>query len=237
MAPWFMVGAYRISTYWFFFGIAILSLIVLIFSRRKRYHLSKLRSALFSFCLLCVGIFGVKALYAVENWQSTLKDGITLSGMSFFGSVLLIPAIMPVFGKCFGLKAKETLDISAPCVVSMVGFVRFGCFLNGCCGGVQCSAFGGFIWPVQLIESLGDFIILGVLLSLEGQDGRKGNLYPVFLLSYCPFRFLLEFIRSTPKDWIGLSHGQWFAVVGMLVGGALLIINWREKQRKKNGNT
>ena len=29
---------------------------------------------------------------------------------------------------------------------------------------------------------------------------------------------MLEFFRDTPKDWLYLSHGQWFSIVSAIAG-------------------
>lgn len=143
-------------------------------------------------------------------------NGKSMSGMSFFGAVFLIPILMPAFGYYFDLKKIEILNLCAPCVASMIMFMRLGCFCAGCCGGML-SKIIGFKWPTQLIESIGDFLILLWLLYL-GNQKKKENLYAVFLINYGFLRFFIEFLRDTPKLFFGLSNGQIFSIIAIVIG-------------------
>lgn len=199
------------------------SMAVLMLYRRGRFGLTPVRALLFALILLVCGLTGTKLLYLAENWRETLEHGVSLGGQSFFGAVLLVPLLMPLAGRAFRLSPHSTLDACAPCVSAILAFTRFGCFLNGCCGGIAASLGSlSFRWPTQLMESLWDMCIVLFLLDREERGISSGSLYPLFLLLYCPARFLLEFLRDTPKDWLRLSHGQWFAAVSAVVGGLAL---------------
>lgn len=47
------------------------------------------------------------------------------------------------------------------------------------------------------------------------------------LVAYCAFRFAIEFIRTEPRVWLGLSVYQWTAAVL----AALLAVQWRHDRR------
>lgn len=201
---------FRSYGYRLFLFLGALSMLVLLLLRRRQYELSKVKAVLFSILLLCCGILGAKLLYFLESGASSF------SGMSFFGAVFLVPVIMPLVGYVMKLKPSCIPDLCAPCVASIIMFMRFGCLCAGCCGGVYSSLLG-MCWPTQLMESIGDMVILFVLIYLE-QKGRRGILYPVFLISYGAMRFLLEFLRDTPKEICGFSNGQLFAVAALILG-------------------
>ena len=166
------------------------------------------------------GVAGCKLLYILEH----LGEPITVGGFSFFGAVFLVPPLMALFGLLFRLKPTESINASAPCVNAMIGTIRVGCFLNGCCGGWTLA--NGFRWPTQALESVGDFVILFRLLNREEKGDRF--LYPRFMLAYSILRFLIEFLRDTPKDWLRLSHGQWFAIAAALIA-VTVWRPWKEK--------
>ena len=103
-------------------------------------------------------------------------------------------------------------------MAAIVAFMRVGCFLNGCCGGTEVSLAGfTFEWPVQVIESLGDFLVLGLILHLEESCKIPGKLYAVFLGGYGILRFFVEFLRDTEKRLLGLGDGQWLAILAILI--------------------
>lgn len=234
MLPTITLGTLRISTYWLMFVMGVCAMGVLMMRRREFYGFRILKALLFTLLLAVCGIAGARLLYILENWQEALEDGLTLGGgVSFFGSVFLIPPLMAALGLLFGLKPGQTLDACAPCVAVMIALIRFGCFLNGCCGGWE-AVLGNvrFHWPTQALESMGDFCILALLLRMEEQNAHPGKRYAVFLVGYGILRFFVEFLRNTPKEWLGLGHGHWFAILSVLIGMGILS---REKRPQKNG--
>ena len=228
------IGALHISTYWLMLFVGICSMSALMVRRRTRYSLSVSKALLFALLLTVCGITGTKLLYILENWRETVENGLALGGMSFFGAVFLIPPLMVLLGRWFGLRPGQSLDACAPCVAVMIACMRVGCFLNGCCGGWEMTL-GDlcFPWPAQAMESIGDFYILSLLLKMEEQDTHPERLYAVFLVGYGILRFFVEFFRDTPKEWLGFSHGQWFSVLGCLIGAAMLLER-RNRVKRQN---
>jgi phosphatidylglycerol:prolipoprotein diacylglycerol transferase len=208
-----------------FLGYVAMVVLMLLPKRRALYRLSRPKSVLFATAVLIAGLLGCKILYIIECFDYVLKHGLTIGGFSFFGAALLVPLLMLLVGKAFKLSPAESLDNSAVCVVAMLGTIRIGCFCNGCCGGrIFFFKNFDFSFPTQLIELVCDALILVWLLRTESRPGNRGRLYGRFLLSYGIARFFIEFLRSTPKDWLGLSHGQWFALIAIIAGAVAELI-------------
>lgn len=192
-------------------------MLICMLNRRARFSLSALQCVFLTLLLTVVGVLGAKLLFILENIRDTLENGISLGGVSFFGSVFLIPLMMPLVGKLFRLKPGQTMDICGPCVAVMIGCLRFNCVLSNCCGGWEVSLGNVcFPWPTQAMDSIGDFMILSLLLKWEQEGKFQGKLYPLFMLFYGGMRFLIEFLRDTPKDWLYLSHGHWFSLIAIV---------------------
>lgn len=205
------IGDVSISTYWLMLIIGVVGMFVCTFRRKERFGLNLLQCAAFTLLLTAAGVIGAMLLYFLESGS--------FGGVSFFGSVYLIPLLMPLFGLLFRLKPGQTLDICGPCVAIMIGCMRVNCFLSGCCGGWEvCMGNLCFSWPTQAIDSIADFAIMVWLLQLESNGQESGKLYPLFMVAYSAMRFLNEFLRDTPKDWLYMSHGQWFAVAAVVIG-------------------
>ena len=79
------------------------------------------------------------------------------------------------------------------------------------------------------------FVAQAVMLTFyEKFWDNTGRLYFFIMVYYGVFRFFLEFLRNTPKDWIGFSHGQWFAIISVCVGGYMLYyLGKRDKKLAK----
>ena len=216
------IGSISIDSYVFMILVGAVGMLIRMLYCRRRFELNILQCAVFTVVLTVCGVAGAVLLFQLEN-------GFQGSGVSFYGSVFLIPIVMPLFGKLFKLRVSQTLDLVAPCIAIMVGFIRIGCFMEGCCGG--CVVYVGdtyFQWPTQIMECIGDFIIAGWLLRVEAKEKWQGALCPLFMLSYSIMRFFLEFLRYVPDKWFGLGHGQCFAIVSIAIS-----VFWLAKHRKK----
>lgn len=216
MLPNIELMGLSLSTYWLALTVGAIGMLICLWQRRMRFFLRRLQCVQFILILTVIGILGAKALFILENLEDTAENGISLAGVSFYGSVYLLPLLMPLMGKLFQLRSDQTMDICGPCVAVMIGCMRIGCFLSGCCGGSE--VYLGdicFQWPTQAFESIGDFAILLLLLHWEERGKYRQLLYPIFMLLYSALRFLIEFLRDTPKEWLQLSHGHWFALAAI----------------------
>lgn len=218
------IGALEISVFRLVLAIGVLGMFFCLYKRRNIFRLSGWQCGLFTGLLTVTGVAGAMLLYYLEAGA--------FGGVSFYGSVFLIPILMPLFGLLFRLKPSQTMDICGPSVAVMIGCLRFSCFLTGCCGGwTLCIGDVCFAWPTQIMDSIGDFAILTWLLLREEKKPQSGKLYPCFMVAYSVMRFFLEFLRDTDKDWLHLSHGQWFAL-GAIVLAAMWLLVKRYKGTK-----
>ncbi len=118
-------------------------------------------------------------------------------------------------------------DAYAPAIPLFHVFGRIGCFLSGCCYGMECK--WGFMYhnapspeandvtrlPIQLIEATGNLIIFFILHRLSKKPLKKGILFASYILMYSVMRFTLEFFRGdTVRGFlIGLSTSQWISII------------------------
>lgn len=224
MIPALRIGGADIPTYWLMYGVGIAAMLASTLQRRHGYKLNKVKSVLFILLLALCGLLGVKILYCIENLAEVLEHGLTLGGMSFFGAVFLVPVFMIPIGLMFRLKPRQTMDLCAPDIAVMIGCMRIGCFLGGCCGGWRVTLFGiSFCWPTQAMESIGDFILFGILSNIDQEKTYSGKLYPLFMVFYGVLRFIIEFLRDTEKNIFFLSRGQWYSLVGIIIGVSVLV--------------
>ena len=206
------------SAYSIMLCVGVVAMCVITVIRRSKYGMSAWKAILFSLVLTVIGVLGCKLLYIAENFEDFKTNGLTFGGFSFYGAVFLIPVCFLALGKLFGLRPWQAVDCCAPGVAIMISLMRIGCYIDGCCGAFPIEMFGRqVILPVQLFEAAFDFSLLVVLWCLEREKKAQGYLYPIFMIAYGVMRFGIEFLRDTPKDWLYLSHGQWFSVAAILI--------------------
>ncbi|MBQ3842836.1 MAG: prolipoprotein diacylglyceryl transferase [Ruminiclostridium sp.] len=197
-----------------------------------------------------VGIFaGGGLLYGITNidkWYllSQAKDfgewweyaKLIFGGSVFYGGLFGGMAVGAFVIKKRGYPADLMTDIAAPAVALFHGFGRIGCFLGGCCYGIEVPwgitfthslnepANGVPRMPVQLFESGFEFLLFFVLWQLLRHDKLKGRLLSLYLIAYGIFRFLIEYFRGdTYRGFIfGMSTSQFISIFAVIGGAAYL---------------
>jgi len=94
---------------------------------------------------------------------------------------------------------------------------RIGCLHAGCCGGIVC-AFGR--WPSVPVEIGFQVAALGGLWVLRWKRLQTGQHFHLYLITYGLFRFFHEFLRATPKPFLGISGYQILALLTALAAAA-----------------
>ena len=159
-----------------------------------------------------------------------------------FGGMIAAGIVM----KLRAYPAVTMTDIAAPSVALFHAFGRIGCFLGGCCYGVEStfgvvythslneSANGVRRLPVQLFESGYEFILFFLLSYLLKKGLLKGKLFALYLVLYGIFRFFIEYFRGDAyRGFIfGISTSQFisvFAVIGAAIYLALRVMKERHE--------
>lgn len=203
---------------------------------------------------------GGSLLYAVTNmgyWYllseaDSFKAFLAAAVRIFGGAVYYGGLIGGIIAGMITVKAKkypvpDITDCAAPAVALFHAFGRIGCFLSGCCYGVESdfgfiyhnalieSANGVRRFPVQLFEAGFELILFIVLWRFLEAKRLKGRLFFLYLLIYPVGRFILEFFRGDEyRGFIfGLSTSQFISVLLFSAAGVGLILSYmREKKRE-----
>lgn len=163
-----------------------------------------------SFAIICGLIFAILFQNLYEFAQNVASYKWTW-GMTFYGGL---------FGGVFGylliyqlfIRKHSTGDITkvliiAPACITLAHAIgRIGCFLEGCCYGLETTEWYGMYFPsigktyipTQLYESIFLFILTAVLILLAFKKSYKYT-FVIYLFSYGIFRFLIEFIRGDER--------------------------------------
>lgn len=206
-----------------------------------------------------VGVGG-SLLYGITNiryWQyifsfDTFEELINNIAYVFGGSVFYGGLIGGIIAGMITVKAKkypaaDITDCAAPAVALFHTFGRIGCFLGGCCYGVESdfgfiyhnslieSANGVRRFPVQLFEAGFELILFIVLWRLLEAKRMKGRLFLIYLIVYPIGRFILEFFRGDQyRGFIfGLSTSQFISILLFAVAVVGLILGFIKDKRIK----
>lgn len=174
------------------------------------------------------GFAGAKIAYLIAegwlDWESPDRWLRWATGKSVLGGLLGAYAGVEITKHVVGHK-QSTGDAFAVIVPVGILLGRVGCYLNGCCLG---RPFAGVFavrdrlgierWPAPFVEGAFQVVILCIILILQRSGILRDRLFFLYLTAYGVFRFLHEFVRDTPKIWLGLSGYQCIALVMAVLG-------------------
>ncbi len=173
--------------------------------------------------------------------------GESLGGMVFYGG--FIGGVIGILIYCRFINKKlnkdNFLDIYAVITPLFHVFGRIGCFLGGCCFGVE-SEIGFTVhgntlnpsindvnrFPIQLVEAGINLLIFLFILYLFKKDIMRDKLIYVYMLIYPVVRFIDEFFRGdTYRGFLfGLSTSQWISII-LFVFAVIMLIVKRNKSK------
>ena len=259
----FSIGPFHVYGYGFMIALGVIFAFVIGCRLAKKIGLDD--DTLFSMGLIGVagGLVGAKLLYYIVELPEILKNPSILlqvgEGFVVYGG-LIAGFLTPVF---YARKKKISFFAYLDCAVVGVsvaqGFGRIGCFLAGCCYGMETSAWYGVVFPIdslapskvsliptQLISAAGDFVIGIILFILHGifyknaNDKASGKLSAIYLMLYAAGRFFIEFLRGDPRGNVGILSTSQFIAIFMFTAGAILLakvsnkfIENKDKENKK----
>ena len=173
---------------------------------------------------LCGAFIGAKLAYlAAEGWMDIGKPNLWLrwaTGKSVLGGLLGGYAGVE-WTKHLVAHRQSTGDAFA--LIMPVGLFlgRLGCLMHGCCQGRPDAS--GLRWPAPQVEAGFQVVMLIVILVFYRRGLLRDRLFFLYLLSYGLFRFAHEFMRDTPKIWLGLSGYQGISLAMALLGFFMLL--------------
>lgn len=247
------IGPFTIHGYGLMTAIGILAAYFTAEHRAKKKGLQPER--VFGLVCWCVvlGYIGSKLLYLCTILPDLMADpGIFWrslgDGWVVFGGIL--GGILGGYLYCrrSKLEAWKYFDLGLVSVALAQGFGRIGCFLAGCCYGVEtdCPLSVNFTHsdfappgnrvPTQLISSGLDFLLFFFLILYDRKwKKRDGEVTAWYLIFYSAGRFLLEFWRGDAARGSvgGLSTSQFIGIFTLAAGLVLLVLRRRSPEKSE----
>ena len=185
----------------------------------KHYGQAWWKTALATICLAMIGLAGAVLMFRIESGS--------WGGRSFFGALFLPPLAMIPIGLLLRYPYRKLIDICAPGECIMLALLKSKCYADGCCYGrvIRFDAHQGIVrFPSQLVE-LGTALILAVILMIVlFRMKREGYIYPIYMVLYGVFRFVLNLFRETEPFFMGLPAGNMWSIVSFVLGLVWIIV-------------
>ena len=244
----FSVGPLTVHGYGFMIGLGIICCILLASHRAKKQGLSV--DAVYDIAIWGVlsGFLGAKILYVIVEFPTFIADPLSILGSE--GFVVYGGLIGGVLGAAIYARIKKLnfwkyLDIATPAISLAQGFGRLGCLMAGCCYGRETDAWYGIVFPegcmapagvklvpTQIISSLGNFLIMTILILYSKKSKHAGNVGAMYMVLYGVGRIGIEILRNDDRGALGTLSTSQFISIFIILGGILLFYLNKKRDEK-----
>lgn len=228
----------KIPLYGIIILISIICGVIEICSNLKK--LDKEKKIILAVYVFSSSIFGAKYFSLILNYKKIGEDfNFLKSGLSSYGALLGILIIIFVYAKQYKQDYKKILNATLPAIPLMYSIGKIGCFLTGCCHGIEYEGIfsvvynyslvapkGVSLFPIQLLETIVFFIIYILI-----KNKKNNKLQMCFIL--CGFaKFILDYLRISHSGVL-LSTNQIISIIFIIIGFILIFIKQENNKKTK----
>lgn len=245
----FSIGGFTIHGYGLMIGIGFLAAYLVSDHRARKKGLDPDHVSGLAVWVIVIGLISAKVLYYITTIDDILKDPTLLldiaNGFVVYGGI--IGGILGGYGYCrkYKLNFLQYADLILPAVALAQGFGRIGCFLAGCCYGMETSGAFAVVFrdsayapnnvkliPTQLMSSGLDFLHFFLLLWLSGKAKKDGQVAAMYLILYSAGRFVMEFFRGDLiRGTVGsFTTSQFISLFAAAAGAVMLAVSMRSSE-------
>ncbi|MBO5223749.1 MAG: prolipoprotein diacylglyceryl transferase [Clostridia bacterium] len=238
------LGKFKIPSYGFFIA---LGLIACMFTLKLLIKKSKMPDTLFDtyFTAAIIGvILGFLSAMLFQGFYDFLATGtFSLRGLTVMGGLIGGAAGFIIYVLIrFKGKTKQAFwdiaDFAAACICIAHAFGRIGCFMAGCCYGMEVDGFMSVVFvhghgagvprlPTQLFESLFLFMLFLFFVVYNLRKTKRGYGIGIYAIAYGIWRFFIEYLRADYRGGVDgslLSPSQVQSIIFVVVGIAVIIL-------------
>lgn len=204
------------------------------------------------FNCLIAGFIGARLLFVYTQWNEYQQNPLEIlkfwqGGFVFFGGLVLVVPYVLWFAAKRGWNGWTLADVLVPCLAVGHAFGRLGCFAAGCCYGkptdsvfgvrfnsdlVEVGLRGVPLHPTQLYESVGLFILFGVLMFVRKRRQFRGQVGLIYFLTYPILRSIIETFRGDDvRGFVfntGISTSQFISIFAFILALSTFIYRYRQ---------
>ena len=219
-------------------AIAISDYIIYYFCKREKYS---------NFELLCLIVYVDIFMIYFGKYFTLFSDFTKYSEykfidivMSSYGCLIGIFVALYIYKLQFKKDFSKLFNICLMCVPLMYSLGKIGCFLVGCCYGIEFNSWfsvtynysmiapkGVSLFPVQAIESFVFLVIFFVYLYLFKKNKINKNVILIFISVSAFFKFILDYFRMSHVTQV-LSINQIVSVIFIVFCITFIFINKRK---------
>lgn len=254
-----LFGGITIHSYGVMVALGFVAAILWVTYESKRLGQDPARAMDLVFYIILSAIVGSRILHvAIAERERFIDNPLMIfkiweGGLVFYGGLIAAVAVGIWYVRRHRMPVLLTCDIFAPAISIGHAIGRIGCFLAGCCYGrpvdhpawysltfpVLPKTFaptGIALYPAQLMEAGGEFLIFLSLVIFRRWKRFDGQIIATYLMLYAILRSFNECFRGDSErgfvvgEW--LSTSQFISIILFIAGAALYVKFWRRKGRE-----
>lgn len=250
------IGPLNVHAYGLMIALGVVAGVWLLGRRLEQKHIGTRDDAnSMAVWAVVAGVIGSRIYHVLTDWEKFFgKDGhpenipkIWQGGLGIPGGLIGGIAVGAWFLRRKGIPLGMAMNAAAPALPLAQAIGRWGNYFNQELFGKPTTLPWGLeidaanrpekyrdfatFQPTFLYESLGNFLICGVLLFVDRRfKVRPGHLFAMYVIGYGALRFVVEGMRiDEAKSVGGLRWNQWVALAAV-VGGVIYLVVTRNKQ-------
>ncbi|MCB9357717.1 MAG: prolipoprotein diacylglyceryl transferase [Calditrichaeota bacterium] len=201
---------------------------------------------------LLFGLAGGRIAYVFTHWHEfegrylDIISPVQSDGTIGIAGLVLLGGVVAGFGGAYWMARKRDVrfltltDIMIPSLALGIAFGRIGCFLNGCCFGLECTVPWGVVFPesslagsvfphthvhpTQLYEVLAMVVLFFFLLWRDRKPLGEGVLTGWFLILYGIWRYYVEGIRWYESGMVFGQIGDHRITFSRIISAAMVAV-------------
>lgn len=217
------LGPLKVYSWGFMVGLGILVGLFVVLRRAPKVGIDPEKISTLALYVTIAGVVGARIVYCLTFWDF-YRDRpweilwISGGGLTVYGSILFVIPTILWFVRKNKISLWKTLDLVVLGTWPAYALGRIGCYLNGCCYGLEyhglleyhAPQILGPRFPTQLISSAMAFLFFIVFVYiLYPRRKFDGQVFFLSLGAYASYRFGIEFLRDNPRALWDLTIGQW----------------------------
>lgn len=242
----FSYGPIHLYSYGFLVAVGVLCAILFIRQNAPSIGVTSETSVDLAMATVISGFAGARIFYVVQHWGFFMNAPLDIfkiwqGGIVLYGGLIGGLLGFSIFIQLNKLSFLSLLDLFVPALALAQGFGRLGCFLNGCCYGinsdlpwaVKFSFIESKVHPTQLYEAFFCFALFLFLYRLLKKTPVSGRVSFAYFMIYPLGRFLIEFLRGDQsRHLLNLTSAQWTSILLIVIN--LFVLGKRMLGHGKN---
>lgn len=205
------------NTLWLLLAAATIFTYSWLLDCRETLRIRNRAAALLALVHTVVGVACVKVFAFLEG---------SAGGMSLYGAIFFLPVLYFAGAKLFHRNVKDVFDCFTFSVAFTLMCARVNCLMSGCCLGRLLPGSETLRWPTRQLEVCFYLIFLCYLWRRSKKDGFQGRFYPLYMMTYGAFRFVVEWFRVSEHIYGYLHISHIWSLVAIAIGAVLYFKPW-----------